>query len=160
MSNLVNAQFTEIYLRSASGKNRLTSNAKWAVNQASINQTDINNTLIPLPPLIEQQQICVVVEEYLSIISQLEIIVETNLKRAERLHQSILLEAFSGRLVPQDPTDEPATVLLERIRNERNNQKNNIEASIKKNRSVKVPESVAIDVVDAEQAELWESVGN
>ena len=160
LSNLVNAQFTEIYLRSASGKNRLTSNAKWAVNQASINQTDINNTLIPLPPLIEQQQICVVVEEYLSIISQLEIIVETNLKRAERLRQSILYQAFAGRLVPQDPTDEPASVLLERIRNERNNQKNNIEASIKKNRSVKVPESVAIDVVDAEQAELWESVGN
>ncbi len=49
----------------------------------------------------------------------LEAQVEANLKRAERLRQAILKRAFEGRLVPQDPTNEPASVLLERIRVER-----------------------------------------
>ena len=55
----------------------------------------------------------------MSVIQQAEAAVEANLGRAERLRQSILKQAFSGRLVPQDPDDEPAAVLLERIRAER-----------------------------------------
>lgn len=73
----------------------------------------------PLPPLVEQEQIVALVEEQLSIISVLETTVEHSLQRAERERQSILREAFAGRLVPQDQEDEPASVLLERIREER-----------------------------------------
>ena len=62
------------------------------------------------------------VKRRLSVIQQAEAAVEANLTRAERLRQSILKQAFSGKLVPQDPNDEPASTLLECIRAEREAQ--------------------------------------
>ena len=70
----------------------------------------------PLPPRDEQTRIVDEVERQLSIVSGAEAQVEANLRRADRLRQSILKQAFSGQLVPQDPNDESASVLLERIR--------------------------------------------
>ena len=58
-------------------------------------------------------------ERRLSVIQQAEATVTASLARAERLRQSILKQAFSGQLVPQYQDDEPASVLLERIRAER-----------------------------------------
>ena len=115
----ISVSYIAYYLRSFVGRTRLTSNAKWAVNQASINQTDVCSTPIPLPPLAEQRRIVAEVERRLSVVQQAEATVEASLARAERLRQSILKQAFSGRLVPQDPDDEPASALLERIRAER-----------------------------------------
>ena len=74
---------------------------------------------VALPPLAEQRRIVAEVERRLSVVQQAEATVEASLARAERLRQSILKQAFSGRLVPQDPDDEPASVLLERIKAER-----------------------------------------
>ena len=71
---------------------------------------------IPLPPLLEQQAIVSEVESRLSVADEVEKTVTAELKRAEQLRQSILKKAFSGKLVPQDPNDEPASVLLERIK--------------------------------------------
>ena len=88
-------------------------------NVPQINHDDIQPIPVPLPPLAEQLRIVGEVERRLSIIQQAEAAVETSLKRAERMRQSILKQAFTGKLVPQDPNDEPASVLLERIRTER-----------------------------------------
>ena len=89
---------------------------KQTTNLASINLTVLSQFPIPLPPLAEQRRIVAEVERRLSVIQQAEATVEASLVRAERLRQSILKQAFSGKLVPQDPDDEPASVLLERIR--------------------------------------------
>ncbi len=59
------------------------------------------------------------VEMQLSIIAHTEASIEANLKRIENTRQLILEQAFAGELVEQDPDDEPASVLLERIREER-----------------------------------------
>jgi type I restriction enzyme, S subunit len=73
----------------------------------------------PIPPISEQKKIIEEIELRLSIADKVEIIINAEIKRAERLRQSILKQAFSGRLVPQDPNDEPASVLLDRIKQEK-----------------------------------------
>jgi type I restriction enzyme S subunit len=89
------------------------------VGRPRLNLDEIKRLSVPLPPPNEQHRIVAEVERRLSVIDELEATVEANLKRAERLRQSILKRAFEGKLVPQDPNDEPASVLLERIRAER-----------------------------------------
>ena len=70
---------------------------------------------LPLPPLAEQRRIVAEVERRLSVLDALEQTVERTLTRSSRLRQSILKRAFEGKLVPQDPNDEPASELLARI---------------------------------------------
>ena len=88
-------------------------------NVPQLNHKDINPLPFPLPPLSEQQAIISEVESRLSIAEAVEKTITVELKRAEQLRQSILKKAFSGKLVPQDPSDEPASILLERIRAEK-----------------------------------------
>ena len=71
---------------------------------------------MPLPSIEEQSQIVREIESRLSLADQLAEAVSPGLRQAEALRQSLLQQAFSGRLVPQDPTDEPASALLARLR--------------------------------------------
>jgi type I restriction enzyme S subunit len=107
------------YANSKRGQDYFLKAAKQTVNLASINLRQLRLFPISLPPLEEQRQIVAEVERRLTIIQQAEVAIERSLKRAERLRQSILKRAFSGQLVPQDPRDEPASQLLERIQAER-----------------------------------------
>jgi type I restriction enzyme S subunit len=86
------------------------------VGQANVNGSKLQAMVFPLPPLAEQRAIVALVEERLSQIDDAEKVIGEQLARAGRLRQSILKRAFEGRLVPQDPNDEPASVLLERIK--------------------------------------------
>ena len=94
-----------------------------ATAQPNCNGKALSNMLVPVPPLAEQHRIVAKIEELLPYIEQYEQ-AETKLAKLnadfpEALKKSILQEAVQGRLVPQNPDDEPASVLLERIKAEK-----------------------------------------
>ncbi len=111
--------YLSYFLNSSHGRAWVASVVSQQVGQANVNGTKLQALTFPLPPLAEQEEIVAEVERRLSVIEEVEAQVEVGLKRAARLRQSILKRAFEGRLVPQDPDDEPASVLLERIREQR-----------------------------------------
>ena len=115
----VESRFLAICLMTEHIQSWAVSQAKATAGQFNISVNMCRNLPIPLPPLDEQHRIVAEVDRRLSLIDDLEAVVSANLKRAERLRQAILKRAFEGKLVPQDPDDEPAGVLLERIRRER-----------------------------------------
>jgi type I restriction enzyme S subunit len=78
-----------------------------------------------LPPLAEQHQIVQEIESRLSVCDKLEETITASLQQSESLRQSILKKAFEGRLVPQDPSDPPASELLERIKKEKAPERRN-----------------------------------
>ncbi len=111
--------FVQIVTNSGVSRNFLARRIRTTAGQSGISGSDLKSMPTPLPPLAEQHRIVAEVERRLSVIQQTESTVEANLSRAERLRQSILKQAFSGKLVSQDPDDEPASELLKRIRDER-----------------------------------------
>ncbi len=93
------------------------------VGQPKLAILRIQNLLLPLPPLAEQKRIVAKIEELLPKVEEYgkaqDALDKLNAELPERLKKSILQEAISGRLVPQDPNDEPASVLLDKIRAEK-----------------------------------------
>ena len=89
----------------------------------NINQIIIKNCLIPLPPLAEQKRIVAKLEQVLPLAEEYgaaqEQLDKLNKELPEALKKSILQEAIQGKLVPQNPKDEPASVLLAKIRKEK-----------------------------------------
>jgi type I restriction enzyme S subunit len=98
--------------------------------QPQIPANVLREIVLPIPPtLAEQQRIVSEIESRLSVCDKIEESIATALQQAEALRQSILKKAFEGKLVPQDPNDEPASVLLERIKAEREKNKKKPKAS-------------------------------
>jgi type I restriction enzyme S subunit len=84
-----------------------------------VNIGDLKLMALPLPPTLEQRRIVAEIERRISVADEIEKTIDQSLKQAERLRQSVLKKAFEGKLVPQDPNDEPAEKLLERIKQEK-----------------------------------------
>ena len=121
-ARLVSANFVRylsLYFASPQARKKIESVAKSTAGHQRISLDGITAHVMPLPLLAEQEEIVAEVERRLSVIEEVEAQVEADLKRAARLRQSIFKRAFEGKLVPQDPTDEPASALLERIREQR-----------------------------------------
>ncbi len=114
----IDPRYVEICFRNPAKARELVGKSH-EVARKTLNLEDVRATCIPLPPLDEQSVIVDTVEDAWSIIRAVESAVQSNWRRAGHLRQSMLRDAFAGKLVPQDPTDEPAAALLERIRAER-----------------------------------------
>ncbi len=84
-----------------------------------INQKILYSLIFPFPPLDEQRRIINEINRVFSIKNKLETNIINDILMCEKLRQSILKWAFEGKLVDQDPDDEPAAVLLEKIKKER-----------------------------------------
>lgn len=118
LSSVTQSEFLNYFLNSHIAKQHGNKVKTDGVNQSNINGDKLVNYPFPFCSLIEQEQIITILDSKLSEIDQLEQTITTALQQAEALRQSILKKAFSGQLVPQDPNDEPAAVLLERIKKE------------------------------------------
>ena len=103
------------YWLQLSGQTYFNHNAQQTVGMASINQEQLSSIPVPFCPLIEQNKITEEIERYFSVADEIETTLMKNLKQSDRLRQSILKRAFEGKLVTQNPADEPAEKLLQRI---------------------------------------------
>jgi hypothetical protein len=92
-----------------------TAFANVVVSRPNINLEVLQPLAIPLAPAEEIDAIVDAAEDQLSVIDHLEADLDAKVKNAQALRQSILRQAFSGKLVLQDPRDEPASELLKRI---------------------------------------------
>ena len=109
----------QYYFLTALNLNKLAT----ATAQPGLAVSNVIESLIPLPPLAEQKRIVAKIEELLPKVEEFgkaqDALNKLNEELPDRLKKSILQEAITGRLVPQDPNDEPASALLERIREEK-----------------------------------------
>ena len=101
------------------GQRHFEAQGKQTTNLASINKTVLNKFPIPLPPIREQVEILRRIDIETSTLDHVESSITAAFRNLSALRQSILKTAFNGQLVPQDPRDEPASVLLDRIKTER-----------------------------------------
>ncbi|MFA5002768.1 MAG: restriction endonuclease subunit S [Methanolinea sp.] len=118
-NELYSPDFLSYYINSSFGRKYISSVVSQQVGQANVNGTKLANMVIPYPDISEQKEIISEIERHFSQIDHVEQTIETSLRQAETLRQTILKQAFEGKLVPQDPNDEPASVLLERIKAEK-----------------------------------------
>jgi type I restriction enzyme S subunit len=99
----------------ADGRKQLQA-AAYGQGKPGLNLENIRDVLVGLPPLLEQQQIVRRVESLFALADQIEARYAKAKAYVEKLAPSLLARAFRGELVPQDPNDEPASALLERIK--------------------------------------------
>lgn len=113
-------EWLELFMCSPRCRAFVRSQAKGlAGSMPKISQPVLDRLEVPVPPEGEQDRIVTEVERQLSFVEACERAVDVGLARSAGLRRSALKAAFEGRLVPQDPSDEPASVLLDRIRAER-----------------------------------------
>ena len=125
---------------------------------ATLTMVRVNQYLFPLPPLAEQQRIVAKIEELLPKVEEYgkaqESLDKLNEELPERLKKSILQEAIEGRLMSQAPNDEPASVLLDKIRAEKKQLVK--EGKLKKKDLEEIP--ISEDEIPFKIPESWEWV--
>ena len=114
VKQFVDTKLLTYFILSTNSRNRLISTAVGST-AAHVNLETIRPFLIPLPPINEQKGIVVEIEKWLFIISSLQDSIASVNNTIQSTKKKILDLAIHGKLVPQDPSDEPAIELLKRI---------------------------------------------
>jgi type I restriction enzyme S subunit len=120
---LISSKYFLYLFRSEVFQRRILKGSRGTGMQNLAGIDEIKALIIALPPKAEQEAIVYDIESRLSVCDKIEESITQSRLQAESLRQSILKKAFEGKLVPQDPNDEPASVLLERIKAEREKNK-------------------------------------
>ena len=148
-------EYLHIYLLSQYGYAELTKYKK-ATAQESISIEAIREVLVPIPPIQEQHKI---VDKYFELEPLVDkysksqgILDRLNAEIFDKLKKSVLQEAIQGKLVPQDPNDEPASVLLERIKEEK--------AKLFKEGKLKKKDLVDSVIFKGEDNKYYEKIGS
>jgi type I restriction enzyme S subunit len=115
----LDSRFAVLALSAPASRALIESKAATTAGQYNLNLAALRSLPVPLPPIEKQHSIVIDLEQQLSIIDAMAAEIPRALQRSAALRRSILEQAFSGKLAPQDPSDEPASVLLERIQAER-----------------------------------------
>ncbi len=122
----------------------------------TITKEEFQSFVLPLPPLAEQKRIVAKIEELLPKVEEYgkaqDALDKLNKELPEKLKKSILQEAIEGRLVPQDPNDEPASVLLDKIRKEKEQLVK--EGKLKKKDLIETP--ITEDEIPFDIPDSWE----
>lgn len=114
----ITSDFLACCWNSPSGARRVQAAASSTSGLHTLSVAKVSRVPVPLPPADEQRAIAESVGNRPAVADRTAADIDVQLARAARLRQSILRRAFSGRLVPQDPADELASALLDRIRAE------------------------------------------
>ncbi|MGS0517576.1 restriction endonuclease subunit S [Xanthomonas oryzae pv. oryzicola] len=118
-SESISSAWIHLVLLEGTNIRRISQETKGSAGQVNISLSQCRDFVFPVPPTQIQDEIVHRVEQLFAFADQLEAKVAAAQQRIDALTQSLLAKAFRGELVPQDPGDEPASVLLERIRTQR-----------------------------------------
>ncbi|XUT54499.1 restriction endonuclease subunit S [Xanthomonas oryzae pv. oryzae] len=118
-SESISSAWIHLVLLEGTNIRRVSQETKGSAGQVNISLSQCRDFVFPVPPTQIQDEIVRRVEQLFAYADQLEAKVAAAQQRIDALTQSLLAKAFRGELVPQDPGDEPASVLLERIRAQR-----------------------------------------
>ncbi|MCK0509259.1 restriction endonuclease subunit S [Aromatoleum anaerobium] len=136
LNSIIRPEWVALLWDASFTRSHIERRARTSAGIYKISQPDILSVVIPVPPLEEQSQILFIFERAGKEMHSVAAMLDQALKQSAAQRQNILRAAFSGQLVPQDSDDEPASVLLERIRAERAEQ-----AAVKKPRSRRARET-------------------
>lgn len=150
-------------LRSSETQEAMRETASRSVNIANLALSRIGELSIPLPPLPEQQRLVEKIERLLGQSRTAREALDRIPPLLKRFRQSVLAKAFCGELTERDPNDEPASVLLERIREERRQKwEEDLQAKGKDPRKVKYVEPEPLDtsgLLELPEAWVWVGLG-